>query len=277
MIRPLTAITLLLACGSGLFLYQAKHRVQVLDRTIQQTIRTTDTLREQTRMLHAEWTLLNDPERLRRLSDQFLPELKTVAPNQFTSLADLNDRLPAPVAPTPPAESSPVPVAPGDPLVASATPADSGASGDASALPVPPAPPPAVAWTRVREAAVSRVVETAPPRIAARPAEPPPVPREAAQPASREVAPPVRLAVARPAERPAPIAAAAMREARPAAPELPMRRPIMPVVERTPPQAAPMQGTGSLLGMAHNYGPVQPSLPRPVPLNAASWSVGGGG
>ena len=62
MIRPITCVCFLLACGSGLSLYQSKHRVQVLDREIEQTVHATDTLREQTRVLHAEWTLLNDPD-----------------------------------------------------------------------------------------------------------------------------------------------------------------------------------------------------------------------
>ena len=45
-------------------------------------------------MLHAEWTLQNDPQRLQALADQFL-SLKTVTPGQFTSMADLDSRLPA--------------------------------------------------------------------------------------------------------------------------------------------------------------------------------------
>jgi hypothetical protein len=114
MIRPITCICFLLACGSGLYLYQAKHRVQLLDRQIQDTVQATEKLREQTRVLHAEWTLLNDPQRLQALGDQFLT-LKTVQPNQFTSMADLDSRLP-PVPPpqiTPPAPAAapPAPVA----------------------------------------------------------------------------------------------------------------------------------------------------------------------
>jgi hypothetical protein len=95
MIRPLTIASCLLACGSGLYLYQAKHEVQVLDRTIERAVRDTAALREQSRLLAAEWTMLNDPERLRQFSDAYL-SLKTIAPAQFTSLADLDGRLPAP-------------------------------------------------------------------------------------------------------------------------------------------------------------------------------------
>ena len=78
MIRPFTCLCFLLACGSGLYLYQSKHRVQLLDRQIEDTVRGTEKLREQTRVMHAEWTLLNDPQRLQTLADQFLT-LKTVA------------------------------------------------------------------------------------------------------------------------------------------------------------------------------------------------------
>jgi len=94
MIRPFTCVCFLLACGSGLYLYQAKHRVQVLDREIEKTVRATDEMRDRVRILHAEWTLQNDPQRLQALADHFL-SLKTVTPGQFTSMAELDGRLPA--------------------------------------------------------------------------------------------------------------------------------------------------------------------------------------
>jgi hypothetical protein len=70
MIRPFTCVCFLLACGSGLYLYQAKHRVQMIDREIEKTVHATEVLREQTRVLHAEWTLQNDPQRLQSLAHQ---------------------------------------------------------------------------------------------------------------------------------------------------------------------------------------------------------------
>jgi hypothetical protein len=102
MIRPLTIITFLMACGSGLYLYQTKHDAQVLDRDIEKTVRDTATLREQSRLLAAEWTMLNDPDTLRTFSDQYLA-LKSISPTQFTSLADLDNKLPAVQIMTPPA------------------------------------------------------------------------------------------------------------------------------------------------------------------------------
>ena len=107
MIRPITVLTFILACGSGMYLYQAKHRVHLLDQQIDQTVRQTEILRGQSRALHAEWMLLNDPDRLHRLAAQYLTTLQPVAPTQFTDLADLDSRLPA-VAPPPPAASTAV-------------------------------------------------------------------------------------------------------------------------------------------------------------------------
>ena len=101
MIRPLTVATFLLACGSGLYLYQSKHEVQLLDRTIEKTVHETGALREQSRLLSAEWTMLNDPERLRQFSDTYL-NLRTINPAQFTSLADLDNKLPAQRTEVPP-------------------------------------------------------------------------------------------------------------------------------------------------------------------------------
>src|SRR3954453_18858144 len=114
MIRPITIATFLMACGSGLYLYQSKHEVQLLDRTIERTVRETGTMREQSKLLVAEWTMLNDPQRLRQLSDTYL-NLRTIAPTQFTSLADLDNRLSAPQVESPP--SAPEPAS--SPVVAS--------------------------------------------------------------------------------------------------------------------------------------------------------------
>jgi hypothetical protein len=148
MIRPLTCLCFLAACGSGLYLYQAKHQVSLLDIQIEKTAHDTEALREQTRVLHAEWMLLNDPERLRQFADQYLPNLKPMQPSQFTSLDDLDGRLPAPEAPkpepTPPAVASiPAPEdsnAPDSPAVDSQaveTPAAEPADAAASATPAP--------------------------------------------------------------------------------------------------------------------------------------------
>jgi hypothetical protein len=145
MIRPITALTALLACGAGLYLYQSKHRAHLLDQQIETTVHQADTVRERIRMLHAEWTLLNRPDRLQRLADQFL-SLEPTKPGQFVTEADLASRLPPvqlPAATPPPADGAPgvtepgvtepgagVPVAALTPAVSAG--AASGASSDAS-------------------------------------------------------------------------------------------------------------------------------------------------
>jgi hypothetical protein len=236
MIRPFTLICLLLACGSGLYLYSAKHRVQMIDREIEKTVRATDDLREQSRVLHAEWTLQNDPQRLQALADQFL-NLKTVTPGQFTSMADLDSRLPAVPAPEPPApEQQPVPVA---------------QAPQPEELP-PPAPPPAAAVSPPRP--VAPVVAAAPsqPRPAAAViAQAPPVPH-----------PPEHKTPSRPVVAEAPLPP----------PSVPHRTVVAESPRLTLPASVPL--TGSALGMARN---TSVPLPRPVPVSASQWGSQGGG
>lgn len=107
MIRPITVLTFILACGSGMYLYQAKHRVHLLDEQIDLAVHQTEAVRGQSRALHAEWMLLNDPDRLHRLAAHYLVNLQAVAPTQFTDLADLDGRLP-PVGPAPGDTANPV-------------------------------------------------------------------------------------------------------------------------------------------------------------------------
>lgn len=237
MIRPFTCVCFLLACGSGLYLYQAKHRVQLIDHEIEKTVRATEELRAQTRVLHAEWTLQSDPQRLQALADQFL-NLKTVTPGQFTSMADLDSRLPAVRAPEPPpAEPPSVPVA-------DAPPPEEPAPAAVLALPIPPPRP-----------AVVAAVAAPPPR--------PPEHKPAPRPVIAETPPPVRPqpAVARPAvvaERPRPILAATA----PAPAASPVPAPTL------------VSTSGSALGMAR--GASLPP-PRPMPVNGSQWTPSGGG
>jgi len=98
MIRPFTCVCMLLAGGSGLYLYQTKHRALLLDREIAHTVKQTEAARERITALRAEWALLNEPERLAELNTQHLG-LRSLAPTQFVALADLPSRLPAPLPP----------------------------------------------------------------------------------------------------------------------------------------------------------------------------------
>jgi hypothetical protein len=236
MIRPFTILCFLLACGSGLYLYQSKHRAQMLDREIERTVHATEALRDQTRLLGAEWMLLNDPERLRTLADQFLT-LQTVKPVQFTTLADLDHRLPAVRSPDAPLEPVPEPAVM-TPMVP--PPVAQGASPPAPAA----APPPVVADKAPTE-------KTAPVQTSPRPA---PAPLVAERKVPEHPAPTIaRVAATQADPRPTVLASAA----RPAPP--PHIRPtIAPVAATVQDASIPM---GSSLGMASRS-----SLPPPKPV-----------
>ena len=122
MIRPFTCVSVLLACGSGLYLYQTKHHAQVVDRQIEHTVQVITGTRMQTRELAAAWTLLGNPDRLQVLANQYL-DIKPVQPSQFVALSDLDNRLPAPRA-LPPPSATPDESGSGTASVASATAAD---------------------------------------------------------------------------------------------------------------------------------------------------------
>lgn len=92
MIRPFTCVAMLLAGVAGIYLYSSKHRVQLLDRQIETIMHQVHAARDRTAILKAEWTLQNDPMRLKQLADKFLA-LKPVTPNQFTTLTELDKRL----------------------------------------------------------------------------------------------------------------------------------------------------------------------------------------
>ncbi len=161
MIRPLTSLCLIAACGSGLYLYAEKHRAELLDRDIAHVIRATEAARERTGMLRAEWALLNDPSRLQALSDRFL-HLQPMAPSQFVRLADLGAHLPPPEAPPPAGstdddESAPdMAAAPTAPAPAPPPPPPAAIAAD----PAPPAPRTETALRREEPPRPSRVAET---------------------------------------------------------------------------------------------------------------------
>ena len=98
MIRPISVVCMLMAGGSGLYLYQTKHRALLLDREITHTVKQTEVARERITALRAEWALLNEPERLSELNAHHLG-LRTLSPAQFVALSDLAARLPAPLPP----------------------------------------------------------------------------------------------------------------------------------------------------------------------------------
>ncbi len=180
MIRPFTFLCMVGALGSGLYLYQCKHQAQVLDREIARTIKQTEAARDRIGMLRAEWTQLNQPERVSDLARAHT-SLQTAKPTQFVSAGELASRLPAPVALPPPAPLLPTDVTPEEAPVAQAEPPP-------AALEKPAAKPAPVAEAPARSAE--------PPRVA-----------EARRPDSKSEAKPVRPAALVPAPTTATISA----------------------------------------------------------------------
>ncbi|HET6185310.1 MAG TPA: hypothetical protein VFA03_17175 [Acetobacteraceae bacterium] len=245
MIRPITVLTFGLACGAGLYLYQTKHRVRLLDDAILQTVHETEQVREQERVLRAQWTLLDQPDRLQTLATQFL-SLQPTKPAQFTTEADLDARLPAVAQPKPPAPPDAAPVA-----IPESTPV--------AAAPTPPERKPAelalVAPPRAAEHPQARAEEhPRPPERTDEPAHPlvgaPQPPRPA----------PPQLVAAR--TRPAPPAPVPYVQPQFARPVLQAAAPVPRYAASAPAQVG--YGGGSLLGMARSAAPPPPA-PAPMP------------
>lgn len=117
MIRPVTLLTIAMACGSGFYMFAIKHQAQTLDQQLDQATHQTRLAEERIRVLKAEWSLENDPTRLSRLAGQFT-NLRPMQPDQLTSLQHLAEILPQPGSPLPdqgPVLPLPPPAPPGPP------------------------------------------------------------------------------------------------------------------------------------------------------------------
>lgn len=243
MIRPFTALCLMVAGGSGLYLYSAKHQAQVLDRQIAQVVHQADAIRERAGVLRAEYALLNDPERLGELASANLPALHTTAPAQFSTWSDFEKRLPAVGAPS---VEPPEPLEPAAPAVATAAPVDAAtaapphAGTDLAAAASAAATAAATALVSPAMAAESKGVDTRTARAA--PLRPDPVKSGTAAP------------VPTPAPTPAPEFAS--RE--------PAPLPLPPDAVR-PKAAAPVSLTASL-GTSARPAPMRSEAPRPEAL-----------
>ena len=103
MIRRFTLMCLIIAAVSGLHLYSVKRDAQLQDREIVRLTHEAKDVRAHAALLHAEYDLLSDPDRLKDLAGQVL-KLQPTDPKQYVAYADLDKRLPAvaPLAPPPP-------------------------------------------------------------------------------------------------------------------------------------------------------------------------------
>ncbi len=292
MIRPSRCLAFLLACGvRPATSIRSKHAPQMLDDQITQTVRSTDALREQRRMLSAEWTLLNDPDRLRQLRHTVTSRRQTVvAQCQFTSLADLRQpacrrrrRLPRGRSEPPAA------VIRRPPVPASGRPDGAGRNRRRREGQVVADSRPPMATSGARRRPVARRTAQhapAPPAALPRPAPAPPAVlgrhrTAAARGGERPAASPRTLAAGRccrrgrAAARRSPVS----RRAKPA-PRPPPRRAERR--HRVPPKPAPTpaawrSAAAPLLGMAHECRGRRRPLPRPMPVSSAQWSYSSGG
>ena len=274
MIRPFTLLTLLFAAGSGLYLYQAKQQGRVIDRRIADLQAATQATRQRAEVLRAEYTLLNDPSRLGDLVAAHLPDLKPTLPAQWTSLAELDKRLPpvgAPTAAPPPLEPSAPDAAPPEPPVAAAPPTATPPTATPAGVPVAEAAkaeapkadaPKPEAPAHTREAAKDPPRHASPPLVA-RAAVPHPV-VAAAHEAPPRPRPPVRIA-ATPAWTPPSRANA--RAAVPAVPVMAALHPApAPAAPPAAPQPPPAPVVASALGMARTmFAPVTPVSAATLP------------
>lgn len=106
MIRLSTILWTLAVVIAGYAMFQVKFHVAKLDDELTRLNRQIAATREETRVLAAEWTLLDDPQRLDRINSVSL-KLQPVAPTQIVQPAQL-DQIPMrnPSAATPPQVAS---------------------------------------------------------------------------------------------------------------------------------------------------------------------------
>ncbi|NQV82237.1 MAG: hypothetical protein HQ494_00330 [Rhodospirillales bacterium] len=95
MIRPAMILITLLAVSLGLTLFVVKYQVQDLEGELVEYNRSITDDRQAIHVLKAEWSLLNQPSRLRQLAERYLG-LGVVEPSQIGTLVDF---FPEPVVP----------------------------------------------------------------------------------------------------------------------------------------------------------------------------------
>ncbi len=231
---------MLLAAGSGAYLFAVKHRAQVLDNDLASVNQAAQLDGQRIVVLQAQWALEIDPTRLNALAKQF-STLQPMKPAQLVTLAALRHVLPPPNAAPPAGVQAPA-------LMASAASASAPAAPE-SGLPLPPPEAPAPAMLASAVPARTALTNATPVSALPRPARVVPkmvshsAPHLAETRLAEDMAPP-RLPVA-PARRAVPLGAqyVAMKAVPPA--------PVTPV----------SVDSGSVLGMAADLAPPQP-LPQ---------------
>lgn len=96
-----TIVFLCLSLVIGFLLFQVKYAVVEIEENLSRATAQMQKERENLHVLKAEWSLLNDPQRLEKLAEKFL-DVKATKVEQYASLEswDGQDSLSSPLAPT---------------------------------------------------------------------------------------------------------------------------------------------------------------------------------
>lgn len=90
-IRLRTLSVFAVACIMGALLLRVSQNVQVAEQKLAELTTTIDQEKNSIRLLNAEWAYLNNPERLEKLSAQYLE----LMPPQPSVIATVPDQIPA--------------------------------------------------------------------------------------------------------------------------------------------------------------------------------------
>lgn len=80
-----TTLFFFLALGIGFILFKVKYEVVEIEEKIKQTLRQMKRERETLHILKAEWSHLNEPQRLQKLAEKFL-DIQPIKADQIASL-----------------------------------------------------------------------------------------------------------------------------------------------------------------------------------------------
>jgi cell division protein FtsL len=94
MLRIFNACLVITALVSAFILYSLEHATRRTEREIAKTEAAIAQERETINLLTAEWSNLTRPERLQKLSEQYL-DLKKITADQFISERDIAARVPS--------------------------------------------------------------------------------------------------------------------------------------------------------------------------------------
>ena len=106
MMRFGAIFTLSAAVAAGIGLYHAKYRVLALESELAEVQQNIQRDRQAIHVLKAEWSFLNEPDRLAEFARRHL-ELVPIAGSQLATIADVPEKLPLIVPETPPGEEAP--------------------------------------------------------------------------------------------------------------------------------------------------------------------------